>query len=312
MRKKKREGKRNRLHKKSERRPSSSQEAKKLNSISLLPSYFFFVFPLVFSFHFCSVYFIYFFPLSIRWGVLVSSYFIFFSFKIIFFLFLIGRAHQLADKRPNARQPNQPKPSQKRRRRKNKKSCEQNVGQSLQSFSFRLWPAPSSPPVDGHGRMAPLAPLYCCCWLMGRDGREYSTSCALHTHTSSTSTANLNISAQIYCNSRSKCVDVLRVCCARTTGHGENPPLPRLVNGGRTFEGLVVEILHHRRQHTQSIITLDFLFSFFVFISSEAHHWFLRSCYFVIFFSFSTTDQTHIENCQPIQQDLTIRYIHAI
>jgi hypothetical protein len=74
-------------------------------------------------------------------------------------------------------------------------------------------------------------------------------------------------------------------------------PCRDLSTGGRTFEGLVVEILHHRRQHTQSIITLDFLFSFFVFISSEAHHWFLRSCYFIFFFLFSTTDQTHIENC---------------
>lgn len=129
MRKKKREGKRNRLHKKSERRPSSSQEAKKLNSISLLPSYFFVFFPLVFSFHFCSVYFIYFFPSFHSMGGSRFFLFHFFFFQNNFFFFLIGRAHQLADKRPNARQPNQPKPSQKRRRRKNKKkSCEQNVG----------------------------------------------------------------------------------------------------------------------------------------------------------------------------------------
>ena len=121
MRKKKREGKRNRLHKKSERRPSSSQEAKKLNSISLLPSYFFFfVFPLVFSFHFCSVYFIYFFPSFHSMGGSRFFLFHFFFFQNNFF-FVSYRSRAPAGwqttKRPPAK-PTQTEPKKKKKKQK--------------------------------------------------------------------------------------------------------------------------------------------------------------------------------------------------
>jgi hypothetical protein len=134
---KKREGKRNRLHKKSERRPSSSQEAKKLNSISLLPSYFLFFSLLSFHFIFVQSISFIFFPLSIRWGVPVSSYFIFFFSKIIFFCFLsVARTSWLTNDQTPASQTN-PNRAKKEEEEKTKKK----VVSKMLDRAYSLFPS---------------------------------------------------------------------------------------------------------------------------------------------------------------------------